>query len=64
MTHADAWTPAQEAALLEVCQHIHRIGDIKRALEHVREGITRNAVIGKIQRLRKRGHDIATGPPP
>jgi GcrA cell cycle regulator len=60
---ADLWTDEQEECLLEACKSTHRICDIALALEPVRHGITRNAVIGKIQRLRRQGHQITTGLP-
>jgi GcrA cell cycle regulator len=44
--------------LLEACKDKHRIVEIALAVSHVREGVTRNSVIGKIARMRRRGHAI------
>lgn len=59
----DLWTRDQEQRLLEICEHTHRAADIARALEPVRSGVTKNAIIGKVERMRRLGHQIAIGPP-
>jgi len=56
---ADFWTSEQEEALLEACKDKHRIVEIALAVSHVREGVTRNSVIGKIARMRRHGHKIS-----
>ena len=59
----DLWTPHQEQRLLEICAHTHRASDIARALEPYRHGVSRNAIIGKVERMRRLGHQIEIGKP-
>ena len=59
----DLWTRAQEAALLKICAHTHRASDIARALAPFRHGVSRNSVIGKVERMRRAGHQIEIGKP-
>jgi hypothetical protein len=59
----DWWTVEQTQRLLEICQHTHRASEIARKLKPVRPGVSRNAIIGKVERLRRQGHAIEIGPP-
>lgn len=64
--HYATWTPEQDAALKYLWEHGHSSGEIAAYLKPDRPNITRNSVMGRLDRLKltkKRGKCIKVVPP-